>query len=409
MSIGRARALPHSRGFPKGGFSEKMSNIGGGGPCLLPGLRCDPRSAPGSTPWQRERHDAEERRQHHSCEEGSGVARQYLLGGLVQPNPLDAVWLVRVAGYVRPVKLHQLMGFFMSIRAARPAYRPVMMLVRARLPATGEPMTYTHLEIERSGHVWTCALSNPPHHTLNAVGVAELVRMLDEVESDPSVRVLVLTGAGEGVFVAHYEVNELADAAEQQGAGPADSAPGDDSGLHTFHQLVLRLERLHAVTIAALNGSAAGGGCELSLGCDFRLMADGPFGYGLPETLVGIIPGGGGTQRFARLLGTARALDLILHGRILSPVEALEIGLVHRVFPADAFRDQVEAFAADLAGRAPLALAAAKRAIHEGSRLPLEQGLAVEQACFERIMRSKDAAGAMRAFLAGQGYQWQGE
>jgi enoyl-CoA hydratase len=268
-------------------------------------------------------------------------------------------------------------------------------------------MNYRHLQIERSGHIVTCALSNPPHHTLNAAGVGELARMLDEVESDPSARVLVLTGAGEGVFVAHYEVNELADAAEQQGAGPA--APGENSGLHPFHQVILRLERLHAVTIAALNGSAAGGGCELSLGCDFRLMADGPFGYGLPETLVGIIPGAGGTQRFARLLGTARALDLILHGRILSPAEALELGLVHRVFPLDAFRAEVAAFAADLGGRAPLALAAAKRAIHQGSRLALEEGLAVEQACFERTLRSQDAAGAMRAWLAGESYQWQGK
>jgi enoyl-CoA hydratase len=270
-------------------------------------------------------------------------------------------------------------------------------------------MTYTHLEIERSGDVVTCALSNPPRHTLNAAGVGELAQMLDEVESDPSVRVLVLTGAGEGVFVAHYEVNELAAAAEHQVARPSAPAPGDDSGLHPFHQVILRLERLHAVTIAALNGSAAGGGCELSLGCDFRLMADGPFGYGLPETLVGIIPGAGGTQRFARLLGTARALDLILHGRILSPAEALEMGLVHRVFSPDAFRDEVAAFAADLAGRAPLALAAAKQAIHEGSRLTLEQGLAVEQACFERAMRSQDAAGAMRAWLAGESYEWQGK
>lgn len=270
-------------------------------------------------------------------------------------------------------------------------------------------MSYEHLKVEREGHVVTCSLSNPPHHTLNATGVGELAQMLDEVEDDRSVRVLVLTGAGEGIFVAHYEVNELADAAEQQGAGPAGAAPDGTSELHPFHQVILRLERLHAVTVAALNGSAAGGGCELSLGCDFRLMADGPFGYGLPETLVGIIPGAGGTQRFARLLGTARALDLILHARILSPREALEIGLLHRVFPTDSFRDEVAAFAADLAGRAPLALAAAKQAIQQGSRLPLERGLAVEQECFGRAMGSQDAAGAMRAWLAGKSYEWQGK
>ena len=220
---------------------------------------------------------------------------------------------------------------------------------------------------------------------------------------------IALLGIATGCGAATFDDDDSCNATSQDEALDCLGVPGDDSGLHPFHQVILRLERLHAVTIAALNGSAAGGGCELSLGCDFRLMADGPFGYGLPETLVGIIPGAGGTQRFARLLGTARALDLILHGRILSPAEALEIGLVHRVFSPDAFRDQVAAFAADLAGRAPLALAAAKQAIHEGSRLTLEQGLAVEQACFERAMRSQDAAGAMRAWLAGESYEWQGK
>jgi len=130
--------------------------------------------------------------------------------------------------------------------------------------------------------------------------------------------------------------------------------------------------------------------------------------YGLPETSVGIIPGAGGTQRFARLLGTARALDLILHAKLLTPAEALELGLLHRLLPEASFRDGVDAFARDLAARAPIALAAAKRAILEGTQQPLEQGLATEQACFDRTMRSKDAAGAMRAMLAGRTYEWEG-
>lgn len=281
-------------------------------------------------------------------------------------------------------------------------------------------MSWKHLAIERgegvNAGVLTCTISNPPSHTLTAHGVAELHALLDEVENDATVRVLVFTGGGEGVFIAHYEVRELAASAEAQ-TSESDASMGRAGAqtegakprLHPLHEVILRLEALPAVTIAALNGSAAGGGCELSLGCDFRLMAGGQFVYGLPETSVGIIPGAGGTQRFARLLGTAKALDLILHARLMRPAEALELGLLHRVFPAESFSDDVADFAADLASRAPIALAAAKRAIRQGSETDLPSGLAVEQECFDRTMRSQDAAGAMRAWLSGKSYEWKGK
>lgn len=271
-------------------------------------------------------------------------------------------------------------------------------------------MEYKHLSVERRGGVLTCTLSNPPNHTLNSSGVQELGVLLDELQQDRSLRVLILTGGGEGVFIAHYEVEELAASAEQQSQQPADSALELDRGrLHAFHRICLQLERLPAVTIAAINGNAAGGGCELSLACDFRLMADGPFGYGLPETSVGIIPGAGGTQRFARLLGTARAIDLILHGRILGPAEAHELGLIHRLYAPETFRDQAFEFARNLAARSPIALAAAKEAIWRGAQTTLEDGLAIEQECFARTMRSRDAAGAMRAWTRGELYEWLGE
>jgi enoyl-CoA hydratase len=274
-------------------------------------------------------------------------------------------------------------------------------------------MTHRYLDVARDGHVVTCTFSNPPHHTLTAGGVLELFQVLNDVEADASVRALVFTGAGEGVFIAHYEVGELSDTAERniEAGATAGSSEAREPELHGMHQLCLRLERMSAITIAAMNGSAAGGGFELSLACDFRLLADGPYRVGLPETSVGIIPGAGGTQRYARLLGTARALDLILHAKLLRPAEALELGLVHRVYPADRFREEVEAFAADIASRAPIALAAAKHAIQQGSHMPLDESLLLEQRCFERTMRSKDAAGAMRAYLGGGAnpYEWKGE
>jgi len=266
-----------------------------------------------------------------------------------------------------------------------------------------------HWSEAREGGVVTLVHANPPRHTLTAAGVRELHQRLDALEGDASLRALVLTGGGEGVFIAHYEVGELAAAAEgsSRAAPPAEAAA--PRRLHPFHELCLRLERLPAITVAALNGSAAGGGLELALACDFRLLADGPFRIGLPETSVGIIPGAGGTQRMTRLLGTARALDLILHATLLAPAEALAHGLVHRVVPAGSFAAEVRAFAADLAGRAPIALAAAKRAIRAGAELPLADGLALEQEQFERTMRSKDAAGAMRAYLRGERFTWKGE
>jgi enoyl-CoA hydratase len=240
---------------------------------------------------------------------------------------------------------------------------------------------------------------------------------VDEIEAAAVMpRVLVLRGGGEGVFIAHYEVGELAAGAEANLARD-DSTRRRDEGvvssdavqLHPFHQLILRLESLPVLTVAALNGNAAGGGFELALGCDFRLLANGSYRVGLPETSVGIIPGAGGTQRMARLLGTARALDLVLHARLLAPDEALGLGLVHRLLDSSRFRAEVDEFVRDLAARAPIALIAAKQAIRRGSEVTLEQGLAIEQQCFERTMRSRDAAGAMRAMLEGRPYSFRGE
>jgi enoyl-CoA hydratase len=264
---------------------------------------------------------------------------------------------------------------------------------------------YRFLTIGRAGGVVTCTMGNPPRHTMVAREVAELRQFVDDLADDPTVRVVVFTGGGEDVFIRHYEVGELSESASRQ----TGQAPRELQHLHAMHQLILSLQRARFMTVAAINGNAAGGGFEFALGCDFRLAIDDDnYRLGLPETGVGIIPGAGGTQRYARLLGTAKALDLVLHGTLLSPREALAAGLIHRAFPRDSFAEDVRAFAETLAARAPIALAAAKRAIYEGSELPLEDGLAVEQREFDRTMASEDAAGAMRNLLAGKPWEWLG-
>jgi enoyl-CoA hydratase/carnithine racemase len=265
-------------------------------------------------------------------------------------------------------------------------------------------VTAQHLHVSEDDGVLVCTLSNPPRHTLVAAALGEMHTLLDTLVRRSDVRVLVFTGAAADVFIAHYEVGELAESSQRQQSGTT-PAPAE---LHAFHRLLLALQDAPFVTIAAVNGNAAGGGFEFALGCDFRLQKAGDYRLGLPETNVGIIPGAGGTQRYARLLGTAKALELILHGQLLDPAEALALGLVHRVLPAEGYRDAVLVYARNLAGRAPVALAAAKRAIHQGSELPLTDALRLEQAQFARCMASRDAAVAMRSWLDGKPWRWEG-
>ena len=155
---------------------------------------------------------------------------------------------------------------------------------------TGMVEKFNHLRIEDNGNYVICYLSNPPTHTLTSSGVNEIHRFLDQIEKRDDLRVLAFTGDGENVFIKHYEVGELANTAERNLETKKDKQ--DPKELHAFHTMLLRLRDLDAIVVAGINGNTAGGGCEFSLGCDLRIMADGNFLIGLPETSVGILPGG---------------------------------------------------------------------------------------------------------------------
>lgn len=270
-------------------------------------------------------------------------------------------------------------------------------------------MSGSHVETRRKGHVVELCLANPPRHTINARGSQELYEQLQTLEKDPSVRVIVLIGKSDGIFVRHYEVGELADSSERviervrQPKPPSFNAGRvrAEGGLRGAMRV---LESMPQITIAAINGMAHGGGLELALACDFRLARAGEFTLGLPETGVGILPGGGGTQRLARMIGIARALDLILHGSVLDVTTAHEMGIVSRVLPhsLEEFRAAVDEFAEKLAQRAPIALAKAKQAIREGIELPLAEGLRREAELFGELMATEDAARALRAVADGK-------
>ena len=260
---------------------------------------------------------------------------------------------------------------------------------------------YENLKVEDHGHVVVCILTNPPTHTFTSKSLMEVHDFLDQMEKKKDLRVLAFTGEGEDVFIKHYEVGELADSAEKNISEAKEVSAGysPPKELHHFHKMLLRLRDIEAIVIAGINGNTAGGGCEFSLGCDLRIMSEGPYAIGLPETSVGILPGGGGTQRLARLIGSSRALDLILHARLLSPQEAFEFGLINKLVPHERFREELMAYCLDLASRAPIALRQVKKIIHKGLDKTLEEGLLMEQEAFHGTMRSNDAAKAMRSML----------
>ena len=273
---------------------------------------------------------------------------------------------------------------------------------------------FDHLRIEDRGHYMICYLSNPPSHTLNSSGVQEIHKFLDIIEKKDDLRVLAFTGEGENVFIRHYEVGELADSAEKNIESNKEAR--DPKELHAFHRMLLRLRELDAIVVAGINGNTAGGGCEISLGCDLRVMADGDFLIGLPETSVGILPGGGGTQRLSRLIGSSRALDLILHAKLLKPLEAHNLGIINKLLTEKKFKEELDEYCEDLVNRAPIALSQVKKIIHQGLEMSLEDSLLLEQKAFDVTMNSKDAARAMRYLLNAQEnieneikFEWKGE
>ena len=276
---------------------------------------------------------------------------------------------------------------------------------------------------ELRGRVLLATIDNPPHGLMDASIVDGLEAVVSRAESDNGVGAVVLTGAHPERFVAHYDVGELlagarssprvsagAASASLRAVGALRRVPAVEAALERtpaaglvalerFHEVLSRMGRSGAVFVAAINGSAMGGGCELSLACDLRLMAEGDLGIGQQEILFAFPPGGGGTQRLARLLGTARALRLILDGGPLTPSEAADLGLVDEVVAPEELLDRAVALGERLGSRTKHAVGACKRLVYEGGSLPLADGLRLERAEFLAGLGSAEAEEAMAAYV----------
>jgi enoyl-CoA hydratase/carnithine racemase len=242
------------------------------------------------------------------------------------------------------------------------------------------------VRIERDGAVATIRLDRPPANALAREVSLELSAAAKEVGADDGVRAVAVWG-GERIFAAGADIKAMVE------YGPEEVA----SDVGALEQACRDVEAIPTITIAAINGYALGGGCELALSCDFRFAAD-DARIGLPEVRLGIIPGSGGTQRLPRTVGVQKARDLIYSGRHVDAAEALEIGLVDRVADGtDVYALALEQATAFAKGPT-LAYAAAKRALAASDR-PLEQGLEVEREAFVQLFATRDQKEGMRAFL----------
>jgi enoyl-CoA hydratase len=250
--------------------------------------------------------------------------------------------------------------------------------------------TYETILVERADGVALVTLNRPKVlNALNGLMIAELRRAFAALDADPEVRVAILTGAGERAFAAGADIGELnALPSAVRGVGLARTGQG----------LTLQLERMRVPVIAAVNGFALGGGCELALGCDIRIASESAK-FGQPEVNLGLMPGFGGSQRTARLLGRGMAMYLCLTGETIDAHEALRIGLVEKVVPAAQLLDETKRIAGLIASKAPLAVAATKRAIDEGVALSTAAGLELEALHFGTLVDTEDFSEGTRAFL----------
>lgn len=253
------------------------------------------------------------------------------------------------------------------------------------------------LLVEHDGPVAIVTVNRPDkRNALNAAVRRELLAVLDLLRDDESVRVVVLTGAGEKAFVAGADIAEF-----------AGRTPLEQRATMTGRRVFDEVAAFPKPVIAMVNGFCLGGGCELALACDFRVAAD-TARFGQPEVNLGIIPGGGGTQRLPRVVGTGQAMRLVLSGELIDAAEAARIGLADLVHPAAELRARTLEMARGIAGKSPVALQAAKAAVRAASEMPLAAGLAYETELFVTCFASEDRGEGVAAFLEKRPAEFRG-
>lgn len=259
-------------------------------------------------------------------------------------------------------------------------------------------MSFDNLLLERDGAIAVVTINRPQVlNALNSSTIDELRRVILELKHDASVRSVIITGAGEKAFVAGADINELAAQRPVQGKEHA------LRGQHVFDLI----ENMGKPVIAAINGYALGGGCELALACTLRVAAD-TARLGQPEVNLGLIPGYGGTQRLSRLVGKGVALDLLLSGRHITADEACRIGLINRVVAASDLMNAARQLASELVDKAPLAVQYIIEAVNRGLEISFDKGQFLEATLFGVIASTDDMREGTTAFLQKRKAEFKG-
>lgn len=235
-------------------------------------------------------------------------------------------------------------------------------------------------------------------NALNRVVIDELFDVFYRIKRNSDLGAVIITGSGDRAFVAGADIKELAEL--NQETGKAKMMRGQS--------LFSLIESLGLPVIAAVNGFALGGGCELALACTVRFASE-EAKFGQPEVSLGIMPGYGGTQRLSRLIGKGRAMELILSGEMIDAAEAYRIGLVNKVCPKDKLLAEAEHFARQVMSRGPLAIKSALEAINRGMEMPLSEGLNLEANLFGRLCETEDMKEGLKAFLEKRQPNFQGK
>ncbi|MTI84250.1 MAG: enoyl-CoA hydratase/isomerase family protein [Firmicutes bacterium] len=249
-------------------------------------------------------------------------------------------------------------------------------------------MTYEVIQLTKDNGVASLTLSRPPMNPLNSKVFEELSLAADELQADASVKAVTITGAGSKAFAAGADIAEMANLT------PVEVYSFNQVSRNAFE----KIDNLSKPVIAAINGFALGGGCELALCCDFRLASD-TAKLGLPEVGLGIIPGGGGTQRLPRLIGTAKAKELIFLGDIFDAAAAEKIGLVNKVIGADLLMEEAQKLARKLASKPLVAMSMAKSAINTGINMDMNSALTFENKSFVTAFTTEDRKEGIGAFM----------
>jgi enoyl-CoA hydratase len=241
----------------------------------------------------------------------------------------------------------------------------------------------------RDGSVATIELNDPPYNRLGMALIDVLERVIEQIDEDESIRAVVLRGSGDENFSVGADIREF---------GAAAAGRGVKDFIDQRLRVIRRIETMRKPVVCAIRGACLGGGLEIALGCHFRIAARGAK-IGLPEIELGVVPAWGGTQRLTRTIGRARALEIMLLGKKLDARDAFEAGVVTAVCEPDELDAQAQALAAELASKAPLAIAGILDAVIQGGPKSLKEGLAHEYAALETVIQSEDLQEGVLAFF----------